>query len=480
MTARAQLLHTGTDRVRGIIACNGVNPRTGRYTVDAPTTAELCALAEGRAVTPDELAALALARHASKPTLGVGYGIDPNDLEQAGWGVVFASNDAGAAEKLRALKCLTERRMQQATALYKVFSDDNGVRPEETGREFLARFGDAEGPVAVHKVPYFLLLVGSAAEVSFAVQTELSSRHAVGRLDFETLDDLERYANAVVAREAASDPHVTRAAFFATENDGDVNTSRSLNLLATPLADSLQSSRKAWHVARHFAANASKSALSALLSEGAAPSLLFTASHGLALDCGDAAQRALQGALVTQEWPGLQTGARDVTAHEYFAGADVSAEPNLAGMIAVLFACFTGGTPALDEFLPLEDSTLRALTPEPFVAALPQRLLCAGAGAVVGHVERAWSSSFWSPDAGTQIRAFEEAIFKLADGWRVGAAIDVLNVKCNEIANSLANALRLRKFGKRNDDEVASLVLSRTDAANYIIVGDPATRLVSQ
>jgi hypothetical protein len=39
------------------------------------------------------------------------------------------------------------------------------------------------------------------------------------------------------------------------------------------------------------------------------------------------------------------------------------------------------------------------------------------------------------------------------------------------------SALRNRKFGMQNDDDVADLVLTRTDAANFVIVGDPAVRI---
>ncbi len=478
MTARALLPNSTFDDPPGLIASNGVQFRTSRYAIAGPTAEQLCALAEGRAFTPAELSALAIARHASKPTLGVGYGVDANALDQAGWGVVFAADDTRAADKQRALSRLLEWRAQQSGPLYKQFAESDGVRRDETGRAFLARFGDAEGPVAVEKVPYFLLLVASPVDISFAVQTELSSRHAVGRVEFSSLDELERYAHAIVNREQSDVRHESNAAFFAPANPGDVSTERSLLHLATPLADSLRSRRPLWQVARQFGAQASKAALRSLVAETRAPSLLFTASHGLALESGDTGQRALQGALVTQDWTGQQDVARELMGTEYFAGGDVGTDESLRGMIAVLFACYTGGTPPLDEFLPLEDSSLRALTPEPFVAALPERLLAAGAGAVVGHVERAWSTSFWRPGAGMQIKAFEEVMLKLSDGWRVGAAIDVLNVKCNEIANSLANALRLRKFGKRNDDEVAELVLSRTDAANYVVIGDPAARIV--
>lgn len=463
------------DDATGVVCSNGVNPRTGHYAVAAPTPAELCALAEARPLSKEELAAILDAKQRGLKTLGVGYGVDANALDESGWGLVFAANDPDVDAKKARLKSLIDKRMAEAGALYREFSGADGLQPDETGRAFLARFGDAEGPVAVEKVPYYLLIVASPALVPFAVQTELDSRHAVGRLDFDTLDELAAYAAAVVARETASEPAGAKAVFFATANPGDLNTSRSLKRLATPLADTLERKRDAWTVERYFRESATKDTLATVLS--GAPSLLITASHGLALDSTDATQRERQGALVTQQWPGPLTTDREMTSAEYFAGNDVPADAALGGMIALLFACFGGGTPPYDEFLALEDRTLRTLTPTPFVARLPERLLLAGAGAVIGHVERAWSCSFLRTGAGTQIKAFEETMLKLVDGWRVGAAVDALNVKCNEIADSLANALRRRKFGMQNDEEVADLVLTRTDAANFIIVGDPAVRL---
>ena len=229
MTARAHLPNSTFDNPSGVIASNGVHLRTSRYAIAGPTAAQLCALAEGRSFSSHELAALAIAQHAAKPALGVGYGIDANALEQAGWGVVFAADDVRVAEKLRALSRLLSWRAQQSASLYKQFVDADGVRSDETGRAFLARFGDAEGPVAVEKVPYYLLLVASPVEISFAVQTELSSRHAVGRVHFSSLDELERYANALVEREQADVRHAPGAAFFAPANQDDCQPHEACN-----------------------------------------------------------------------------------------------------------------------------------------------------------------------------------------------------------------------------------------------------------
>jgi hypothetical protein len=459
-----------------LVCSNGINPRTGQYAIRAPTVRELCAIEEGRVQSPEERRAILDAKLRRMKTLGVGYGVDANALDESGWGVVFAANDPTVNAKRACLAPLLERRRAEAGALYREFVGADGVNPGETGRAFLARFGDAEGPVAVEKVPYYLLVVASPTDIPFSVQTDLDSRHAVGRLDFDSLDALTTYAAAVVARETAAPTLVPRAAFFATSNSGDVNTSRSLKRLASPLADSLEKKRSAWTVSRHFHTDATKLAMTTLLG-GDTPAFLLTASHGLALDETDATQRERQGALVMQEWPGPLTADREMASDEYFAATDVPERAALNGMVAFFFACFGGGTPPFDEFLALDDRTLRRLAPAPFVARLPERLLAAGAGAVVGHVERAWSCAFSRPGSGTQIRAFEETMLKLVDGWRVGAAVDALNVKCNEISDSLMSALRNRKFGMQNDDDVADLVLTRTDAANFVIVGDPAVRI---
>ena len=459
------------------VSSNGVNPRTGRYAIKAPSIAELCAVATGDPMSKSEVQQAKAAWLQKSQHLGVGYGVDPNSLQQAGWGAVFAANDPHVTEKRARLAQLLGLREKESGPLYKEFFGDNGLRADETGRAFLARFGDAEGPVRVDRVPYYLLLVGSPAEIPFSVQTELHSRHAVGRVDFETLDALEQYANGIVARVIDNVSVAKSAVFFATTNADDQNTERSARELAGPLANSLATKRPGWKVEQQFREQASKQSLVNLLNARTHPSLLMTASHGLALDASDEMQREWQGALVTSEWPGPADTERAMTVDEFFAATDVAPDANLNGMIALFFACFGGGTPRYDEFLPLEDRTLHSLAPSPFVARLPQRLLIAGASAVIAHVERAWSCSFSRPGAGVQIHAFEEAMLKLADGWRVGAAVDALNTKCNEIAGSLASALRDRQFGKMNDDEIAELVLTRTDAANFIILGDPAARL---
>ena len=104
-------------------------------------------------------------------------------------------------------------------------------------------------------------------------------------------------------------------------------------------------------------------------------------------------------------------------------------EATVGGMIAFLFACFGAGTPDIDQFrkVPDDPSTAVKLASEPFVAALPRRLLShpnGGALAVVGHVDRAWSFSIRPPSAsGPQIRTFINTLTYTLGGAPAGFAI---------------------------------------------------------
>ena len=71
---------------------------------------------------------------------------------------------------------------------------------------------------------------------------------------------------------------------------------------------------------------------------------MLTATHGIGFPADDPRQRAHQGALICQEWPGPQaTGP--VPESQYFSADDVPAGADLTGLVAFHFACFGAGTP---------------------------------------------------------------------------------------------------------------------------------------
>src|SRR4029453_322171 len=102
-----------------------------------------------------------------------------------------------------------------------------------------------------------------------------------------------------------------------------------------------------WSVRSFIGADASKDGLRALLSGAERPDLLFTATHRIGFPPGPPGQRATQGALVCQDWPGPRHGKIGPT--HWFAAPDIP-DAELTGMIAFLFACFGAGTPRYDEF----------------------------------------------------------------------------------------------------------------------------------
>ena len=68
----------------------------------------------------------------------------------------------------------------------------------------------------------------------------------------------------------------------------------------------------------------------------------------------------------------------------------------MSAVVAFFFACFAAGTPKADQFF-VKAADMRTrlppLAPQPFVAALPRRLLAHPKGsalAVIGHIDRAW------------------------------------------------------------------------------------------
>ena len=161
--------------------------------------------------------------------------IDPNNLEEAGWCVVFAK-DADPALK-KALEPLLKHREAQAKRLFKVFDGASGFLPGDDARKWIERQGAGFAVVdPEHGVPVYVLLVGSPEEIPFEFQYLLDLYWNVGRLHFDTPDEYRAYAESVVAYEtAATLPHKKRAAIFTVKNDGDRATGLLHNEVASPI-----------------------------------------------------------------------------------------------------------------------------------------------------------------------------------------------------------------------------------------------------
>lgn len=464
----------------GLLTFNGVNGATGRYETPPMLAQDLARIACRQAIDPQHLAELRWRRaQNSESHFGVKEGVDPKELDQTGWGVIFAYGaDPAVYEALSPLLQLRKRQTSlRQESLYREFRNADGYRPNETKLDFLKRHGAGPGPVDPGKVPYYLLIVGDPESIPFRFQYQLDVQYAVGRICFDTTQGYEAYASSVVAAETAGLALPKRAAVFGVANEGDFPTQLSQKELAQPLAE-WAAAQSPWVVEKYLGDQATKERLISLLGEDA-PALLFTASHGMCYPSGDSRQFPHQGALLCQDWPGPSWKER-IPDRFYFSGDDVSSDAHVHGLIAMYFACFGAGTPRLSDFS--NDGATVELAPYGFIGRLPQRLLAhprGGALAVIGHVERCWGCSFHWDRAGSQTEVFESTLKRLMEGHPVGSALEYFNVRYAELSSDLSTELEDVKYGKTVDEYLISgMWTANNDARSYTVVGDPAVRLM--
>ncbi len=414
---------------------------------------------------------------------GIKEGHDAKKLDEFGWGVIFA-HDADPAV-IDALRPLLEWRKAQAGKYYKEYSGGmGGFRPTDTKTSWLGRQGGSVGPADPELVPYYLLIVGSPERIPYRFQTLLDVQYAVGRIHFDTLDEYAQYAQSVITAEREQVRLPRRMTFFGAANPDDPATKLSSEHLVTPLLESLGKAKqeKAWDFQSILREEATKARLGQVLSGKDVPGLLFTASHGMGFPNGDKRQIPHQGALLCQDWPGPRKFQGPVPEDFYFSADDLGSDTNLLGMIAFFFACYGAGTPLQDEFAQQAFKNKQAdIAPRPFIASLPKRMLSlpkGGALAVVGHVERAWGYSFfWGKNR--SLAAFESTMLSLMDGYPIGYAAETINERYAEISTELTDILQDVQFGLTVEPlEMASKWTANNDSKNYIILGDPAVRMM--
>lgn len=457
---------------------NGVDGRTGLH-LPAPATEEEFA----RCIRDEPLGTAELrpyrrwiARFKNDPNRAPAQDVDPRSLASAGWGVIFAPGITPEIEA--ALQPLLKRRRNQAGPSFKTYRLGAGPTKER----FLADHHAGPGPADPKKVPYYLLIVGSPEEIPFRFQYELDVQYAVGRIHFDDLASYAAYARNVATTEVAVERGddalpPKRLALFGVCRPGDKATERSAEELIEPLANQLTKDRPGWPLQLVVGPQATREQLSRLLGGGETPSLLLTASHGMSFPCGDGLQRQCQGALLCQDWPGE---GHEVLPRHYFSGADLTADADLRGLIAFHFACYSGGTPDVGSFATSPLGRPQRIAPAPFISHLAQRLLGhpRGALAVVGHVDRAWSTTFsWSEPG--QVDLFENTFKRLLDGHPIGSAMEFFNQRHAELSVTYTELSQDREGLVPLDSTLFSRVYrANNDARSFVVLGDPAVRPV--
>ena len=272
------------------VYCNGLNGATGGILAPNIERSKLGERVRGRpkkSVSGDPAQLTELKDRAAPPRALLDVEAeDPEDLAEAGWGVIFAADDPQAAAILDALSPLLTRRRQEAGGPphYQEYTAERGFRQGETAHKFLERYGVGPGPAIPGMVPYYLLIVGDPARIPFDFQQGLDVQYAVGRLHFATPAEYRQYAESVVEAEDGKFARPRRAAFFGVRNPGDGATQLSAQELVAPLAqqldERLQTKNLGWSVDLIPVAEAKKPRLAKLMGGADTPALLFTASHG--------------------------------------------------------------------------------------------------------------------------------------------------------------------------------------------------------
>lgn len=124
------------------------------------------------------------------------------------------------------------------------------------------------------------------------------------------------------------------------------------------------------------------------------------------------------------------------------SAADVDSSANIHGTIAFQFACYSLGTPQFNNFKNKGGDP--ELAASPIVARLPQKLLShekGGALAVIGHVDRAFSSSFRDNNI-RQSAVFQSVLTCLMQGDPVGYAMEFFIQQYAELATDTTQGIQ--------------------------------------
>jgi hypothetical protein len=477
-----------------LVLVNGINGATGEYLVPPISINDAAEMMrnyqpDAEDAEKDKIISL-IQQKTQQKTFGLPDFVEPEDFDETGWAIVFHKDEDPKVKA--AMKRLYDHRLKTIREDFGADDADKIVQwiddyKGETAREWLIKHKADFGTVQPTRMPYYILLVGNPERIPFKFGHWLAGGYAVGRLYFEDVADYEAYVDSLIRYETgAGKPAPTNKdlIFWGPRQRNDGATKLSSEFLVKPLATDDQQIRifkklaKAGYTRRLIApADSKKQALLDLFHRKAgtpAPSLLFTASHGLAWPNGDARQPTAQGALLCQDYFGLSAGA--LKPEHYLSGDDIDKDANVFGVVCFHFACYGAGTPSENRFANEGEKPV-GVPDKPFFARLPQALLKqqnGGALGVFGHVERAWQTSIVTAGAGAQLQPFEEAFWTILSGKPLGHALTGFTRRASELSLQLKGQL---EDGKLTNKDLADLWLATNDSESFVLMGDPAARL---
>lgn len=405
---------------------------------------------------------------------------DPGDPQQAGWTYLINADDPDCEQIIEIITPLARHRGMVDPTQPLLYSDDVAEHWFEWLHDEYLSLELDKG-----QVPQYVLIIGGPERVPFRLQSILDISAKVGRLAFDALDELQQYVDKLIRIETAASPLVSPEVLLFAPDGGPADaTYFSREYMVKPIVRHINE-QFGFRTRSFMGEEATRTNLEEALHTGS-PALVYTASHGLgALNKPDEVQRRFNGALVCQHGNPLQR-------QDLFAAEDVvSSQPLLEGAVFFQFACFGYGTPAQSDYTHWLKNVPQQYTQADFVAALPKKLLAHPRGpiAFVGHLDTAWLHAFadvesphildcWHP----RIQPFVHSVSQLLHRQPLGLAMEKMNerysVTCALISDTYDRLRRGRfHWNAQKEQRFLNSWITRSDAQNYMIFGDPAARL---
>jgi hypothetical protein len=312
------------------------------------------------------------------------------------------------------------------------------------------------------------MIIASPEDIPFDFQYQLDVYWGVGRLWLANDEDYGAYARAVIDYESAKQAPASRGlTFFAPRFERDNGaTGLFCDGLIEPLRQLGIGADYQFGVNLITGKDATRDRLVELYAAPQSrPSIYFCGSHGLLRTPTSEHLADTMGALLCEVWPGDTAPGKD----QYLAARNLPDETDLRGTVHFLFACYSGGWPAVSSYDGAQ------LAPAPMVARLPQAILAKGGLSVFAHVDRVWSYSYQAGNGIDRTQEFEGILTRLMKGARAGHATDAYNIRWNVLAGYIAEQMRNATIP--STEAAHNLWVEHDDARNHVLYGDPAAYL---
>lgn len=425
----------------------------------------------------------------ARPVMRGDRGADANALDIQGWAIIAPSGEEGT-RRIKDLGKLIEHREAEQRSRVKEYRVGPGVKGEAALSWIRKHYSPEDVPKT--EQPGYLLLLGDLHEISFDLQQALAHDAMVGRVYFPARTGYSQYAEKVVRVEQARRSEPPNMLLYGA-NDNTPATEHAQRYLLDKLAEMFADRRRAKTKTLDRPRGSDELLRIAGSSSSGTPPMLLSVCHG------NPYRSLAPGA------PPAPAGGLRLDAQTLLTPSDVANGSFLSGGLWLCIACFGAGTPAESSFKPWLELLLHSaryktfaesallqlrtqsedrLSPLPLAAlANPQ-----GPVGILAHLDLAWTYSYTDPGDGFRsswASRFMDVIEQWVRGRRAGVGMSALHTHYCKAADNLlrleelkAWAARRQKSARIDEENRAHLWMLRNDLRGYLLLGDPAVRVL--